>query len=567
MPFCSACSIKVQKNKWVGHLRSTKHKNNSIAAITDGIIELSSAFKGRISSYRVFGSDELEFAIPELFLDTLTSKLENIIKKSLIKHVCLKINFEYFGNFLLFKDNKEETKSFTTKNFTVHQNYKFSELYQKVINDLKKRIEEFEERDSGWAFLSNLYLEINVNKYQPLKGSSYIDLPMAIKNKKACINIQNKDDYCFLWSIVAALYPSKKHKDRTTSYPHFKDVLNIDDLSFPMTFSDICTFERNNVDLSINVYSLMNNRSIVGPIYRSQHKRSKNINLLLIENGNKSHYVLINNLSRLVRSQITKHHGKLYFCEDCLIFFATEHGFESHICSGIATVLPDKGTYLQFKNFERHHNVPFVVYADFETILKPFQTCEQPLTESFTSNKQIHIPVAFAYYVVCSYDESLNRFVQYRGPDCASKFLHYLYKHVSEIYEILNNKVPMTFTKENALDYKHANMCYICKKFLFFDKVRDHCHLTGLYRGAAHQYCNLRLHVPKFIPVFFHNLSGYDSHLFIKELGKCSGPVKIIPKNKENYISFTKFLKMSDDQYVRIRFVDSFKFLGTSLEN
>lgn len=96
--------------------------------------------------------------------------------------------------------------------------------------------------------------------------------------------------------------------------------------------------------------------------------------------------------------------------------------------------------------------------------------------------------------------------------------------------------------------------------------MRDHCHLTGKYRGAAHSYCNIHFTLPKFVPVFFHNLSGYDAHLFIRELGETSGRIKVIAKTKENYISFTKFFPVEESEYVAVRFVDSFKFLGTSLE-
>lgn len=98
------------------------------------------------------------------------------------------------------------------------------------------------------------------------------------------------------------------------------------------------------------------------------------------------------------------------------------------------------------------------------------------------------------------------------------------------------------------------------------DKVRDHCHFTGKYRGAAHSYCNLQLQIPKFVPVFFHNLAGYDCHLFIRELGGTPGMIKVIPKNKENYISFTKFIPIEENKFACIRFVDSYKFLGTSLD-
>ena len=80
------------------------------------------------------------------------------------------------------------------------------------------------------------------------------------------------------------------------------------------------------------------------------------------------------------------------------------------------------------------------------------------------------------------------------------------------------------------------------------DRVRDHCHLTGKFRGAAHEDCNLKYRVPKCFPIVFHNMSGYDSHLFIKTLAKKEGDISCIPNNEENYISFTKQVMV--DKYV-----------------
>ena len=88
---------------------------------------------------------------------------------------------------------------------------------------------------------------------------------------------------------------------------------------------------------------------------------------------------------------------------------------------------------------------------------------------------------------------------------------------------------------------KCATTCHICEKELGEDRVIDHCHLTGKFRGAAHTKCNLNYWIPNFIPVFFHNLSGYDSHLFIKKLKTNNGDdITCIPKTEENYISFSK---------------------------
>ena len=121
-------------------------------------------------------------------------------------------------------------------------------------------------------------------------------------------------------------------------------------------------------------------------------------------------------------------------------------------------------------------------------------------------------------------------------------------------------------------------MCHICfKPFNSKEpKVRDHCHYTGRYRGPTHSLCNLRYRIPSYIPVVFHNLSGYDACLFIKELGKKSRDMEVIARNKEDYISFS--VDVAVDKYVdkeinekekliELRFIDSFKFMSSSLDS
>ena len=91
----------------------------------------------------------------------------------------------------------------------------------------------------------------------------------------------------------------------------------------------------------------------------------------------------------------------------------------------------------------------------------------------------------------------------------------------------------------DKLVYDNSTLCHICNEELGNDRVRDHGHLSVKCRGAAHEVCNLIYKVPKFFPVVFHNLSGYDSYLLIKTLEN-SEDISCIPNNEENYISFTK---------------------------
>ena len=105
--------------------------------------------------------------------------------------------------------------------------------------------------------------------------------------------------------------------------------------------------------------------------------------------------------------------------------------------------------------------------------------------------------------------------------------------------------------------------------------MRDNCHLSGKFRGAAHEVCNLKYKVPTFFPVVFHNLSGYDSHLFITTLGNSEGDISCIPNNEENYISFTK--QVIVNKFVNkegkgvnvkreLRFIDSLRFMASTLD-
>lgn len=566
MPFCSVCKINVSSGNWFTHLRTNKHKNNSIIPLDDKIEIIDTCFKGRIVSYRIKAYENNINDYPESFLNSIKKEVNSLIDNSLQKHTSVKVNFDYYGIFLMYKNDVQELKSFATKNIIVHCNYNFDLMFQNFSVQLLKKIEEFQERDSGWSFLHNSHLEININKYQPLRGSKFLDLPKFIKSKKACLNIQNNDDYCFLWCIVAALYPATHHSERVTSYPHFRDVLNINGIGFPISFSDINIFERHNPMIQIYVYGLKNNKTITGPLYRPTklNEGSKIIHLLYIENDNSSHYCLIKDLPRLVKNQITKHHGKLYFCETCLLFFPDQEKINKHQCEGIVTVLPNKGSVIQFKNYQRKQNVPFAIYADFETLLE--QVCNHEHDTANTLRLQRHVPTAFAYNIVSSIDDNFNEFKSYRGIDCVSKFIDFLTEDVRRIHKILSENVRMKFSQKDEFDYIQAWQCHICDFPLWNNKVRDHCHITGRYRGAAHKHCNLQYKVPIFVPIFFHNLSGYDCHLFIKKLGEIPGKLTIIPKSKEKYISFSKFILINDSEYVHVRFLDSFHFLGTSLD-
>ena len=169
--------------------------------------------------------------------------------------------------------------------------------------------------------------------------------------------------------------------------------------------------------------------------------------------------------------------------------------------------------------------------------------------------------------------------VSYTGPNAAQKFVEMLEEDIKIFANIPAKK--MIFGEKEKEQYEKETKCWICKRKFKEDddknkKVRDHCHFTGRYRGAAHNECNLKYRKLNFTPVVFHNLSNYDSHLFIKNLGFSEGNINCIPNNEEKYISFSKSIQVGSytnkkgetmPLHHTIRFIDSFKFMAASLDS
>ena len=177
-----------------------------------------------------------------------------------------------------------------------------------------------------------------------------------------------------------------------------------------------------------------------------------------------------------------------------------------------------------------------------------------------------------------AYGDVDNPLRTYRGKDCIETFCNYIKGEARRSYHMFLELPMDPLTKKQWNKYKRSTKCHICyKPFTLGDpKVRDHCHYTGVYRGPAHSLCNLRYKIPSYIPVVFHNLSGYDAHLFIRELGAHTSDMEVIAKNKEDYISFS--IKVSVDSYIdksgeekdkliELRFIDSFKFMSSGLDS
>ena len=318
------------------------------------------------------------------------------------------------------------------------------------------------------------------------------------------------------------------------------------------------------LNIRINVYSWESIglfQSSIVPIYISKLKAKNTIKLLLHDN----HYWLIKNFNRLGGSFGSTYH---HYCENCLCGFHTKQKLKNHrnYCQHFkptATIMPSKtgsvgiSSYLYFKEIVYMYKFPFIIYSDFESLLikKPLQLSTK------TKQLQEHKACGFSIIVIEN-QENIFYHTVYRGEDCLFEFMKELRLIMYRIQGILTNVVDMIITEAQQKDYENTDICYLCEKLIDPKqggiKVRDHDHLTGLYRGPTHQDCNYRYRLPKKIPLFIHNLKNYDSHFILANLtSKCFTKCTIIPQSIEKFISFSLDF---------IQVLDSFNFLNESLE-
>ena len=312
----------------------------------------------------------------------------------------------------------------------------------------------------------------------------------------------------------------------------------------------------------------------------------RGINLLMVSEDGIRHYTAIKSLSRLLSSKNSNTKRKQHFCMNCLQGFTQELSRDQHqvYCEDNKSVrveMPKQGSTVEFKDGQNQFRVPYIMYTDFESILElmdPVELGSPNPSQPYTNEVNQHTPSGGCVYSKFAYGDVDNPLRTYRGKDCIETFCNYIRGEACRLYYMFP-KLPMgPLTKKQWNKYKKATKCHICYKpfTLRNPKVRDHCHYTGLYRGPVHSLCNLRYKIPSYIPVVFHNLSGYNAHLFIRELGGHTSDMEVIAKNIEDYISFS--IKVPVDSYIdkngeekdkliELRFIDSFKFMSSSLDS
>ncbi|GET65609.1 uncharacterized protein LOC107436112 [Rhizophagus irregularis DAOM 181602=DAOM 197198] len=350
---------------------------------------------------------------------------------------------------------------FKTRNMPILPSTDINGTFNFALARIMQKVEDYVNYGSGWEFYRVEKIFIEISQFQPPTGAGHIPLPKDLATKKGVVNPANDDDKCFQWAILAALHPVEKNAERISKYKEYVNELNFEGIEFPVQADEVILrrFERQNPTIALCICEWRDHR--LCPIYvtdRDDAEGRKIIDLVLISNGEKQHYCWIKNMSRLVNKR-TKDGHATFVCRWCISHFTHQqeiHDKHVAICRGLkktpqADRMPSvkKGNDIyEFKNWKRRMQMK-------TKIRKP---------RKYKSKSPAHT-------------------------------------------RILRNPMEMMpLTTQEQASYDNAINCWICRNPLDGNKVRDHCHITGRYRGAAHRGCNLDLsikpremHIPELV--------------------------------------------------------------------
>ena len=570
-------------------------KKPNLSEKTDGIADKEvSALKGAKVDVFFYPKTEQQQKDQQVFFKETLPRLKKYMEHALIKKKAVKWSLVLHSTMEMpdkYQDEPRRVSPYFHSAYPLITTFpqQLNEQFETAMESVEEQFSTFMQAGSGWILQENHALILEIVDYTPMGGSSYITLPKDVYDTKSIVNVQNQDQECFKWSVLAALHPANTHAERVSNYQAYQEELNFTEMNFPMTVDQISRFEKLNPGISITVIGIeipndpVKNPSILFPLRVPEAKQEHHVVLIHWSKGEKTHYAWVKNLNRLLSHTKTKNH-QTYFCERCFQGFTRQDLLNDHgeICKDFPiqnTVPVDEE--ICFKNWAKTEECLFRVYADFECIL---QECEEGTEQ--TTKVQKHLPCSVAWVLISDHPDVENENYLYRptligehsslediiSKDVINKLMESLQDLEHKLLPFQLENKTMVLTEEQEAAFQAATHCYMCEER--FDKlhpdesedkwckVRDHNHATGEFRGAAHSICNLNKKRSYHIPVFFHNLRGYDSHLIMQGIHRYADGkkrIRVIPNTMEKYVSF---------QLGNLRFLDSLQFLGpgSSLE-
>lgn len=464
------------------------------------------------------------------------------------------------------------------------------ELFESFYNNLEQC-----QHESDIKFSKFNGFNISTSKTKSTSGKSYFELPAWLKNKKCCINIKNNDEKCFKWALLAyKFYDTMKCNCESRHFKkYWNEIIEPEGCEYPVKLNDIEKWEIAN-NIKINVMEVVEGQQYCTTAYTSNHFNDNVVNLLLIEDGDNNHYVWVKNVNGLYYdpNNVANSHKTKFVCPQCLCpSFTSKDKLDMHIkfkrCQAFnkdqqhcEIEMPKEGeNIMKFKNVNNEFMHPFHVVADFESTLRRVN-----IVNGNTERYQKHEANSYGLKYNCIHDEHsepVKLFNNANSETVVREFVEELERLAHKSYSLLQqNRNNIIMTDEDNEKHSKNVACERCAKAYTKGnrKVRHHDHITGKFISSYCNDCNLSYQYKPFLPVYIHNLKGYDSHLFVNALykyGENNKDISCIPNNEERYISISKFVKVDEyenDEGKRrpylfeIRFLDTLAFMNTSID-
>ena len=299
-------------------------------------------------------------------------------------------------NFISLKPGSDETRIMYTgsDNIEIMFGDDNDDIIEQLFESLLKKYEENLQnkmRGSEFEFNGAKFLYYDFSKTSINRGGSYIDSPKWLKDKKSTINPKNNDNKCFQYAVTLALNLDKIKKDsqRVSKIKSFIEKYNWEDIDFPSTSKDWKKFELNN-EIALNILYVPYKTKQINIAYKNNLTQKRQIILLMISDGQKWHYLVVKNLSRLLRG-ITSNHKEEFYCLNCFHSYRTENKLEAHkkICENhdyCHVEMPTKNNnIIKYNHGEKSMKLPSVIYAYLECLLEKMSTCINKPNKSSTT--------------------------------------------------------------------------------------------------------------------------------------------------------------------------------------
>jgi hypothetical protein len=544
-----------------------------------------------------FGYEQHDFIVPPTFgihtLEEFKKSYTQEVTKFINQQLSLKGPLKIEAGIVIHGRLREEPHDFgcSVDNQTILSKTDVSEYLAKIFKD-------FQEKLDGTSYFQTTRVSkliLHISKYEPLTGSTYCELPPLWQSKKAIVNVQNKDNQCAKWALLSALFPAEKNPQRLSNYKRYESEVDFTGIKFPVKYEDWRRIELKNSKAlngrALDLYLAGNTRDSLVPLCVSKSSSRERLQFLLYspdDDKNTGHYVWVKNLDRLINHQGSPGHT----CMRCLFTYRRKEALLKHTETCVQfepakIKMPDPGSVVKFTNHYRSNRMPVVAYCDFECPNAQDGT-QTPGSWAITLSIQDGVRIR-GLDRICTYTKGSElAWFYYCGPDASAQFLRTA-KEISRCcfpafkFHDFKEAEDIQWTPETRSRYDEAHECEYCQCEFSKDdpKVPDHNHLTGDFRAALHQSCNLiagRQEDRRFIPFIFHNLKGYDGHHIIRAIGADrfnEDKIQVIATSAEKYLSFTV---IPDDEYsfkpgttkrrlsVPMRFIDSLQFISASLD-